>query len=146
MLVAAHQFVRHKPFRCIVTIDGQQPSFEAFDIRIASGGYQGGVLVAGEANPDDGTAVVHILTGPSKWALPKEWARLALGAPFSPTDTDVLRVGALTIDTVPRQHVAIDGEVITQTPIRVSVAREALLLVVPRAFREFEDRETGQVE
>ena len=27
---------------------------------------------------------------------------------------------------IPQQHVAVDGEVVTQTPIRVSVAREAL--------------------
>ncbi|MGC1561205.1 MAG: hypothetical protein WA820_15340, partial [Bradyrhizobium sp.] len=44
----------------------------------------------------------------------------------------------LTIDTVPQQYVAVDGEVITQTPIRVSVAREALHLMTPQGFAELE--------
>lgn len=63
ILVAATKFMHYQPFRCTVTIDGQQTSFDALDVRIASGGYQGGVLVAREANPDDGNMVVHISEG-----------------------------------------------------------------------------------
>jgi diacylglycerol kinase family enzyme len=96
-----------------------------------------GVLVAHQANPDDGKIVIHILKGQSKWALAKEWIRIALGVPFGPADIEVLRVPELTIDTIPKEHVAVDGEVITQTPIRVSVAREALLLMAPQGFEEF---------
>ena len=137
-LVAASKFIRYAPFRCIVTIEGQETSFEAFDVMIASGGYQGGVLVAREARPNDGKIVIRILKGPSKWALVKKWARLTLRVPFGPSDLEVLRVPELTIDTVPKQYVAVDGEVIAQTPIRVSVAREALLLMTPKGFAERE--------
>lgn len=142
VLVAAIKFARYGPFRCIFTIDGQQTSFEALDIRIANGGYQGGVLVAREAIPHGGEIVVHIIKGPSKWALAKEWARLALGVPFGTAELEILRAPELKIDAVPRQHVAVDGEVITQTPIRVSVAREALLLMVPTEYRK--SREASQ--
>ena len=83
--------MRFAPFRCIVTVNDQQTSFQAFDVLIASGGYQGGVLVAREANPYDGKIVVRILKGPSKWALAKKWARIALGVPFSPSDLEVIR-------------------------------------------------------
>ena len=38
-LVAAYKFTRFAPFRCIVTVNGQQTSFQAFDVLIASGGY-----------------------------------------------------------------------------------------------------------
>ena len=55
-----------------------------------------------------------------------------------------LRVPELTIDTVPKQHVAVDGEVITQTPIRVSVAREALLLMAPKEFEELKIEKQGK--
>ena len=50
---------------------------------------------------------------------------------FGPADLEVLRVPELTIDAVPKQHVAVDGEVITETPIQVSVARKALFLMAP---------------
>jgi YegS/Rv2252/BmrU family lipid kinase len=145
-LVAASKFIRYVPFRCIVTINGQQTSFEALDVLIASGGYQGGVLVAQQAKPDDGKLIIRILKGPSKWALARKWARMALGVPFAPADIEVLRVPELIIDAIPQQHIAVDGEVITQTPIRVSVAREALFLMAPQGFEEFKGRKTGQVE
>ena len=138
-LVAASKFIRYVPFRCIVTINGQQASFEALDVLIASGGYQGGVLRAPEASPDDGNILIRILKGPSKWALAKKWARISLGIPFGPDDIEVLRAPELTIDTVPKQHVAVDGEVILQTPIRVSIARKALILMVPKGFEESKD-------
>ena len=130
-LVAAYKFTHFTPFRCIVTINGQQTSFLAFDVMIASGGYQGGLLVAREATPYDGKIVIRILKGPSKWALAKKWARIAFGVPFGPSDLEVIRVPELTIDTVPEQYVAVDGEVIARTPIRISVAREALHLMTP---------------
>ena len=136
-LVATGKFMRFVPFRCIVTIDGQETTFDALDVRIANGGYQGGVLVAPEAHLESGEIVVHVLEGPSKWTLAKEWTRVALGAPFAPGRMTILQARDLTIDTVPAQHVAVDGEVITRTPIRVSVAREALLLMAPAAYRDF---------
>ena len=101
-LVAAYKFIRFAQFRCIVMVNGQQTLFQAFDVLIASSGYQGRVMVAREAIPD----------------------------------LEVLRVPELTIDTVPQQYVAVDGEVITQTPIRVSLAREALHLMTPEGFGE----------
>lgn len=136
LLAAAHCFVRHQPFRCEVVADGRAMSLEALDIRIANGGYQGGVLVAEEAEIDSGDIVVHVITERSKWRLPKEWARVALGLPFAPSKMEVLRARELRIDTTPRQDVAVDGEVVTQTPVEISVAREALLLMVPRSFQD----------
>ena len=46
--------------------------------------------------------------------------------------TGIIRASDLVIATDPPCYVAIDGEVATRTPIRVSVARQALLLMVPR--------------
>jgi diacylglycerol kinase family enzyme len=107
---------------------------EAYDIRIASGGYQGGVLVAPETRPDDGSIVVHVLTGPGKWAIAREWGRVSLGLPFTRADIEIIRAQNLLIRTSPPKDVAIDGEVLTQTPIEVSVARKALQVMVPQAF------------
>jgi hypothetical protein len=76
--------------------------------------------------------------------LAKKWARIALGVPFGPSDLAVIRVPELIIDTVPQQYVAVDGEVITQTPIRVSVAREALHLMTPEGFLELKIEKQGK--
>jgi len=94
--------------------------------------------VAPEANPDNGEIVVYIMKGHSRWVIAREWARLALGVPFRPADAEVLRASTLLIDAAPKQDVVIDGEVIAQTPVRVSVARNALLLMVPVTYETFE--------
>ena len=94
--------------------------------------------------PYDGKIVIRILKGASKWALAKKWARIAFGVPFGPSDLEVIRVPELTIDTVPQQYVAVDGEVTTQTPIRVSVAREALHLMTPEGFAELKIERQGK--
>ena len=136
-LVGAKEFIRHQSFQCVVTIDERQTSFEALDVRIASGSYQGGVLVAPEAKPDNGEIIVYIMKGHSRWVIAREWARLALGVPFRPADAELLKASTLLIDAVPKQDVVIDGEVIAQTPVRVSVARNALLLMVPQTYEDF---------
>jgi YegS/Rv2252/BmrU family lipid kinase len=136
VLTAANEFMRHRPFCCRVVIAGRERSFEALDVRIASGGYQGGVMVAPEADPDDGELALHILKGASKWALAREWARLVLHLPFRPADIQILRASECRIDTEPRQDVAVDGEVLTQTPVKVSVGRNALLIMVPPGFED----------
>jgi diacylglycerol kinase family enzyme len=61
---------------------------------------------------------------------------MTLGAPFAPDDVEALGIRELTIDAIQKQHVAVDGEVIMQTPIRVSVAPKALFLMVPQEFQE----------
>ena len=134
LLVAIGKFAAHKPFKTQVIANGIKLDIEAFDIRIASGGYQGGVLVAPETRPDDGTIVVHILTGPGKWAIAREWARVTFGLPFSPAKIEVVRAGEIKIDAQPKQDGGIDGEVLTQTPITVTVARRALNIITPHDF------------
>ncbi len=76
-------------------------------------------------------------------ALAKQWARDALAAPFSAADLEVLKAPELTIDAVPKQDVAVDREVIATTPIRVSVGRDALILLVPQTFLERVEADSG---
>jgi diacylglycerol kinase family enzyme len=67
--------------------------------------------------------------------LPKDASSSSLAVGTAP-DLEVIRVPELTIETVPQQYVAVDGEVIAQTPIRVPVARDALHLMTPEGFAE----------
>lgn len=134
LIVATKEFASHRPFHCVITANGRSKEMEAYDIRIASGGYQGGVLVAPDTRPDDGSMVVHVLTGPGKWAIAKEWGRVSLGLPFARANVEIIRAQNIQILTSPLQDVAIDGEVLTQTPIEVSVARKALQVMAPQDF------------
>ena len=133
ILVGAALFARHKPFRAVLTEGRREIARidDALDILIANGPYQGGVKVAAEAHPESRDLVIRIVKGGRKANLLRTWVRSALNhraADF----TEIVRASDIAIETDPPHYVSIDGEVVTRTPVRVSVARQALLLMVPR--------------
>lgn len=133
-LVAASRFAAHRPFRCRLEHDGQVTEIEALDLRIANGPYHGGMVAVPGAGVDSRDLAVRIIKGGSKWTLPRVWADIARGAALDPESVEVLRVRELAISTDPQQPVSVDGEVVAQTPVRISVASKALRLMVPRNF------------
>lgn len=133
ILVGAVHFLRHKPFRCTLIEGGTEIARfdDALDVLIANGSYQGGVRVADEAHPESRDLVIRVVTGGRKANLLRSWAKPASqggAADF----TAIVRASDIVIDTDPRHYVSVDGEVVTRTPVRVSVARQALLLMVPQ--------------
>jgi YegS/Rv2252/BmrU family lipid kinase len=137
LLVGAAHFLRHKPFRVVLTEGRAEIARidDALDILIANGSYQGGVKVAEEAHPESRDLVIRIVKGPSRSNLLRTWLRPALN--YRAVDfTEIIRARDLVIETEPPHYVSIDGEVVTRTPVRVSVARQALMLMVPRGHEE----------
>ena len=132
LLVAAVRLVRQRPFRCTLTASGRTIEFDAMEVRVANGQYQGGVRVANEASLESRDLVIQSIKGGSRWSIVRFWTMAMLG--YRPSIDDVLVVKApdVTLDTAPRQYVSIDGEPVTQTPIRATVARNALMVVAPR--------------
>jgi YegS/Rv2252/BmrU family lipid kinase len=132
LLVGAVHFLRHRPFRCILT-EGQKEIArieDALDILIANGPYQGGVLVADEAHVESRDLVIRIVKGGRRSNLLQVWLNR------NRSDfVEIVRASDILIETDPPHYVSIDGEVVTQTPVRASVARQALLLMVPRGQR-----------
>ena len=102
------------------------------EVRVANGQYQGGVRVANEASLESRDLVIQSIKGGSRWSIVRFWTMAMLG--YRPSIDDVLVVKApdVTLNTAPRQYVSIDGEPVTQTPIRATVARNALMVVAPR--------------
>ncbi len=132
ILVGAALFARHKPFRAVLSAGRREIARidDALDILVANGPYQGGVKVAGEADPESRDLVIRIVKGGRKIDLLKTWARPTLNR-RAVDFTEIVRASDLVIETEPPHYVSIDGEVVTRTPVRVSVARQALLLMAP---------------
>ncbi|WP_363351835.1 diacylglycerol kinase family protein [Methylocystis echinoides] len=114
-VVAAGRFIGYKPFAVRISTANGARTFEALDIWIAKGGYEGGVLVAPEAKLDSGELTLSILEGKSKWNLLKEWAKTALAFVFPPSEREVLHADSFVMDASPKQDVSIDGDVLIQT-------------------------------
>ena len=138
LAVAAVVVTRLKPFRCkIVFDDGRTEQFpEALEVRIANGRYKGGALIAREADVESGDLVVHVVKGRTAMRLAKVWAQVYTGIAPSLDSIAVMRGTRFRIETMPALYVSIDGEAVAQTPIEVSVARQALRIMAPRDFED----------
>ncbi|HEV2570152.1 MAG TPA: YegS/Rv2252/BmrU family lipid kinase [Beijerinckiaceae bacterium] len=138
LIAAARMLATFKPFACRLSHEGQTvlDVDQAVDVLIANGPYHGGMLVADEADVESRDIVIRIIKGSSRWALVSGWLRIWLHLPLGPHRLDVVRTKAVTLTTDPIRYVSIDGEVVTKTPIHVSVARRALRVIVPITFVE----------
>ncbi|MFL9824023.1 diacylglycerol/lipid kinase family protein [Rhodoplanes sp. SY1] len=132
LMVAAARLARHRSFRCSVTHDGGTTVVDALDVRVANGGWQGGVLVAPAAGVVTGDLLIRMIKGPGRRALPRTWWRALRGAPPAPGDVVTLRTRTATIATDRPRPVSVDGEVVAETPVRVAVAPGALRILLPR--------------
>jgi YegS/Rv2252/BmrU family lipid kinase len=138
LLVAAARLLRHRSFRCVVKADTGSRSFEALEVRVANGAYQGGVRVADQASVESRDLTLQYITGRSRASIVRFWWKATLGTRERQDDVEVLRASAFEIDCLPGQYVSIDGEPVTHTPVRACVARQALLLRVARAQQGIE--------
>jgi YegS/Rv2252/BmrU family lipid kinase len=132
LLAAVRSFATHRPFRCRLEHDGATTEIEALDLRVANGPYHGGMVAVPGADVESRDLVVRAIKGKSKWALVRVWTDIVRGRSLDPTAADILRVRALTITADPVQAVSIDGEVVTNTPVTISVASKALRLMAPQ--------------
>ena len=127
---AVWSLVRFKPFTCILVENGETRRFEALEVRVANGQYLGGLEVADEASVESHDLTIQVVTGRSSWTLAKSWVRSGLGR-RDKREIISIKTKGLRIETVPPMRVSVDGEVLATTPIEVSVARQALKLMVP---------------
>ena len=134
-LVAARRFAQHRAFRCSIVVDGDAVDVEALDLRVANGPFQGGLRVVEQAGVSSGDLIVRIIKGSSKWVLGRTWGRLVWGKRGELQSVQTLRGQRIEISATPPQFVSVDGEVVTQTPVQISVAPGALHLTVPETTR-----------
>lgn len=137
-VVALAQLRRFGAFRCTVVANGRSTTVDALEVRIANGAYQGGVAVVQEASTESRDLVAHITTGRDVGKLLKVWLRLTAGVGVSSRDVQSVRSERFVVDAAPRQYVSVDGEAFIQTPFEACVAKQALLVMVPKDTRELE--------
>lgn len=130
-MIAAQRFAQHHSFQGELDVDGRIVQLDALDIRIANGPFQGGIRVLDEADVESGDLIVRVVKGPTKWALGRAWKNAALRRPNDPQTIEILRGRKIGISATPLQYVSVDGEVVTQTPVQVSIVPKALQIVVP---------------
>ena len=123
--------IRFHPFRLTVDNGSERRTIWAMEVRIANGGFHGGVEVVEAANVDSGEIVIQAVTGRSNLLLIWDWFSKYFKLPARHATTEEFHGRRFTVDARPRQRISIDGEVSARTPAVVEVAERAIEVVVP---------------
>ncbi len=124
---------RFRPFKAIIKDEaGVKTKFWATEVRIANGSHHGGVELIESQQIDSGVIVIQAVTGRSVWGLAWSWFATIFKLRAAHGTMREFRGTEMLLDTRPRQHISIDGEVAAKTPVKVSVAGRAIEVAAPR--------------
>lgn len=131
LIWAGIQAVRFSPFHLTIEIDGERHEMDALEVRIANGGFHGGVEVVDAAEVDSGEIVVQAVTGREKNRLLWNWIGILLRLESRRETVQDFHARKLKLITDPPLPISIDGEVLGHTPATVEVAERAIEVIVP---------------
>jgi YegS/Rv2252/BmrU family lipid kinase len=131
-LWAAKVSLGFRPFRLTIDYGHAHSTVWATEVRIANGGYFGGIELVEGAEVDSGEIVVQVVTGKSQLNLMQSWVSNMLKLRHRDQWQAEIRAREIRLSTEPVMDVTIDGELAAQTPITVSVAPDAVVIAAPR--------------
>ena len=131
-LWAAKVGIQFRSFRLTIDSGDAHASVWATEVRIANGGYFGGVELVEDAEVDSGEIIVQVVTGRSKPNLLSSWVSNMFKLRNRDQWQAEIRAKEIRLSTEPVMDVTIDGELATKTPITVSVAPDAVVIAAPR--------------
>ena len=131
-LWAAKVGFKFRPFKLTVGNGRTVATVWATEVRIANGGFFGGVEMVEEAELDSGEIIVQIVTGRSSGNLAKSWFYNMLRLRHRDQWQAEIRARKVSLETDPVMDVTIDGEIATKTPITVTIAPNAVAIAAPR--------------
>src|SRR5258706_1796701 len=136
LFVAVGQFFQHRSFSCTFHTAHEEHKIKTHQVLIANGSFMGKTFFTPTINPDDGSLIVFSMDMLNRWQMLKLWIAFLLGKYTAFTEAKYFRTREIRIETDPPQYVDADGETITQTPVTVSLAPEALKVMVPQSFQD----------
>lgn len=138
-LVASREFLRHRSFSCTLQIDGQIYKIKTHQVIIANGSFTGKTLLTPTINPDDRSLIVFTMDMLNRWQMLELWIAFFLGKYTALSKAKYFITNEVQIETEPLQYMNVDGETTSQTPVTVSLAPEALKVMVPQSFEDVDE-------
>jgi YegS/Rv2252/BmrU family lipid kinase len=134
-LTALARLPRHRPFQATITSGERRYSLVTHQLNIANGSFHAGRPITGDASADDRLLLVYSLGGRSRLGLIGATIRHAiLGARRTYAEPAFLTTRELRLDTTPPLPLDVDGEIHGGTPARITVAANALRVMVDPGF------------
>jgi diacylglycerol kinase (ATP) len=136
-LTALAALPRHRPLHASITADGRQFTVDTHQLNIANGSFHAGRPITGDTGADDRLLLVYRLGGPTRRALIGATVRHALlGGRRTLKEPAFLAVSELWLDTDPHLPLDVDGEIRAHTPARITLAAQALRVMVAPGFHD----------
>ena len=136
MIWAARVAFNFQPFRLYVDDGNKVQRVWATEARIANGSHHGGVELVESASVDSGEIVVQAVTGRSLFGLAWSWFATLFKLRSRAQTVTEFRGRELHLKAKPAQKISIDGELAARTPVKVGVARGAVVIAAPREVPE----------
>jgi YegS/Rv2252/BmrU family lipid kinase len=134
-LTALARLPRHRPFQVTITSDGGRHTLTTHQLNIANGSFHAGRPITGDASADDRLLLVYSLGGRSRLGLIGATIRHALlGARRTHAEPAFLAIRELQLDTTPPLPLDVDGEIHGRTPAQITLAANALRVMVAPSF------------
>ena len=125
-------FARWHASDMTITIDGESRHARLFEALAMNGDYTaGGMWIAPEAAPDDGTFDVVLIGDFSKAEFVTTFPKIYRGRHVSHPKVEILRAREVRVDASVPLPVVLDGEQPGTTPVRFDLVPNALRLRVP---------------
>jgi len=126
-------FARWSSTEIHVTIDGETRQARMHDVIVANGPYVGGGMkIAPEAEPDDGTFDVLLIGDLTKGDLILTMPKIFRGTHLPHPKAELLRGSEVSVDADDRLPIELDGEQPGTTPARFEIVPRALRVRVPK--------------
>ena len=126
-------FARWSSTEIQVTVDGETRQARMHDVIVANGPYVGGGMkIAPEAEPDDGTFDVLLIGDLTKRDLVLTMPKIFRGTHLPHPKAELLRGAEVSVDADDRLPIELDGEQPGTTPARFEIVARALRVRVPR--------------
>ena len=139
LFVAVGHFFRHRSFSCTFQTGDEKHVIKTHQVLIANGSFMGETLFTPAINPDDRSLIVFTMDMLNRWQMLKLWVAFLLGKYTFFSEAKYFRTREIYIEADPSQHIDVDGEKTTQTPVTVSLAPEASKVMVPQSFQDVDE-------
>jgi len=139
LFAAIPHFFRHRSFSCTFRTADEEHTIKTHQVLIANGSFMGETFFTPTISPDNRSLIVFTMDMLNRWQMLKLWIAFLLGKYTAFSEAKYFRTREIRIETDPPQYIDVDGEKTTQTPVTVSLAPEALKVIVPRSFQDVDE-------
>lgn len=126
----------HRAFTANLEVDGRSVDIHTHQVVVANGAFHGGTLIGHDVTIDDRQLAAFWLGNAGRLGFIADLGLFILARGRTRKRTNVQAAARVRITTVPPLPVELDGELAGMTPVEISVAEEALKIMVPRSFQD----------